>query len=265
MPPTTVPLMRMNWRSRPTCSSMRRDVSSAVPALDGRGDEVADLALVVVDDVARRCARASRRPCACSSASDAEALAELAQARRRRASRSSLVGSSAASSSVVFSEPHSEPIHACTSGWASSSSLSSSALAIISRVGRAAGRRGRATRSSIELADLVVGRRPTSAEEALHAAEDLARRCGRRSARAPTTATPCCEPLAQRARGSRRGTSPSPLSTASSRRWWWPPSTADVDGPAEQRGDVDLAQPALDHAAEGVLHVVGRRGPRARP
>ena len=37
---------------------------------------------------------------------------------------------------------------------------------------------------------------------------------------------------------------------------------ADVDRPGEQRGDVDLAQAALDHAAEGVLDVVGRRAPR---
>ena len=27
--PTTVPLIRMNWRSRPTCSSTLREVSSA--------------------------------------------------------------------------------------------------------------------------------------------------------------------------------------------------------------------------------------------
>ena len=44
-----VPLIRMNWRSRPTCSSMRRAASRAVPALDGVRDDRGELRAVPLD------------------------------------------------------------------------------------------------------------------------------------------------------------------------------------------------------------------------
>ena len=53
-PPTSVPLIRMNWRSRPTWSSIFRGGRLAVPSLDGVLDQVTDLAAIAVDDVADR-------------------------------------------------------------------------------------------------------------------------------------------------------------------------------------------------------------------
>ena len=50
-PPTTVPLMRMNWRSRPTCSSMRRPVSAASQRSTVEEISSATSPLVVLDDV----------------------------------------------------------------------------------------------------------------------------------------------------------------------------------------------------------------------
>ena len=50
-PPTTVPLIRMNWRSRPTCSSSLRGGRVRIPLRDGRGDDLADLGAVVRHEV----------------------------------------------------------------------------------------------------------------------------------------------------------------------------------------------------------------------
>ena len=49
--PTTVPLTRMNCRSRPATSSIRRAASCAVPAVDGVGDGPGDLVAVRRHDV----------------------------------------------------------------------------------------------------------------------------------------------------------------------------------------------------------------------
>ena len=158
--------MRMNCRSRPTCSSSLRLVVSAVPPLDGawrsgrrprRGN-------------ARRGSRRARATqpstLACSSGSVGEPPAERGE-RRVDALPQLAVGVVGGVDSVSLQVAPQRPSQARTSGCSSSSSFSSSPVGEQRRVVAAAARRTQRARSSIERRSSWSGSSATSSQEAL--------------------------------------------------------------------------------------------------
>ena len=125
-PPTTVPLIRMNCRSRPTCSSIFARCFLAVPPLDGLGDDRGELTAVAAhrpDHEVRgpRVQLAAERAVVDRSGSPKDASSRVAR------SRSGPSTSSSASSRALRKALHSDMPVATICGCSSTRSLSFSA------------------------------------------------------------------------------------------------------------------------------------------